>query len=430
MTNRILGRAARVVRGMRKRTPMVFPAPQLALALRVEEVATLRRSLGPRLLDQLLGHLVARLRAELRLLPFPRPPEGAEICGILSDRRHAAIPALITRLEVICRERVELGGIAIRPIINAVIVCDETGEADHHALVEFGRQMLATCSPLNEHGQIRFVEYASATQKIDQTIDPWFAPDDIELRFQPQLCCETGRVIAMKAVGQLHHQQAGMMALEELLPRLDDQMRADVTATMVKRALAQMPVWEGLGIDLLRVSITLGDSDLGAERLAETILWELDRLDISPSRLEIELRDGIGTHGGMIPVTENLLRFAHAGCVLTLGGFGTANAALENLRRFEIRRVRFGREFTAGCDHRTDQQRMILAVLALAEHLGLETLADGVATTDEHAFLAQIGLAAVQGDAVAPLLTAEGAQQFLMQHRPLQPLLPVVRRQA
>ena len=267
MTNRILGRAARVVRGMRKRTPMVFPAPQLALALRVEEVATLRRSLGPRLLDQLLGHLVARLRAELRLLPFPRPPEGAEICGILSDRRHAAIPALVTRLEVICRERIELGGIAIRPIINAVIVCDETGEADHHALVEFGRQMLATCSPLNEHGQIRFVEFAGASQKVDPTIDPWFAPDDIELRYQPQLCCETGRVIAMKAVAQLHHQQAGMMDLDELLPRLDAQMRADVTSTMVKRALAQMPVWEGLGVDLPRVSITLGDSDLGAERL-------------------------------------------------------------------------------------------------------------------------------------------------------------------
>lgn len=430
MTNGILGRAARAVRGMRARAPMVFPAPQLALALRVEDMATLRRTLGPRLLAQLLHHIVARLRAEMRLLPFPRQPDAAEICGILSDRRHAAIPALVSRLEVICRERVELDGIAIRPIINAVIVCDEGGAADHRALVDYGHRMLATCSPLHQYGQIRFVEYAGAMQPVDRKIDPWFAPDEIELRFQPQICCETGAVLAMKAVAQLHHPQIGMLALEELLPRLDAQMRAEVIAAVVKRALAQIPLWQGLSGHLPRVSITLGDSDLGEGRLAETILWELDRLDIPPSALEIELSDGIGTHGGMIPVTGNLLRLAHAGVVLTLGGFGAANTALEHLRRFQIRRVRFGREFTAGCDHRADQQRMILAVLALAQRLGLETLADGVASTDEYAFLAQIGLAAVQGAAVAPLLSAEGAQDFLRQHRPLQPILPMLRNRA
>ena len=46
----------------------------------------------------------------------------------------------------------------------------------------------------------------------------------------------------------------------------------------------------------------------------------------------------------------------------------------------------------------------VLAILALAEHLRLATLADGVATQDENAFLAQIGFAAVQGPAVAPEL--------------------------
>ncbi len=61
-------------------------------------------------------------------------------------------------------------------------------------------------------------------------------------------------------------------------------------------------------------------------------------------------------------------------------------------------------------------ERTILAVVALAEHLRLTTLADGVDTADEHAFVAQIGFNAVQGRAVAPLLDAGGTDAFLIEY--------------
>lgn len=45
---------------------------------------------------------------------------------------------------------------------------------------------------------------------------------------------------------------------------------------------------------------------------------------------------------------------------------------------------------------------MILAILALAEHLRLQTLADGALNLEEKSFLAQIGFNAVQGKVVSP----------------------------
>ena len=58
---------------------------------------------------------------------------------------------------------------------------------------------------------------------------------------------------------------------------------------------------------------------------------------------------------------------------------------------------------------------MILAVLALAERLGIAALAEGVETREEFGFLAQMGCDEVQGYAVARPMTLEAATEFLTQ---------------
>ena len=49
----------------------------------------------------------------------------------------------------------------------------------------------------------------------------------------------------------------------------------------------------------------------------------------------------------------------------------------------------------ADCD--PEQQRLVGAILTMAERLELETLAEGVETVGEHALLAQLGCDHVQG---------------------------------
>ncbi|MDN3713313.1 hypothetical protein QWZ10_19185 [Paracoccus cavernae] len=66
-----------------------------------------------------------------------------------------------------------------------------------------------------------------------------------------------------------------------------------------------------------------------------------------------------------------------------------------------------GEAFVVDCDRSPEQQRMILAIMALAEHLGLSAVAEQVSTQGEHAYLAQIGVAEVQGRAVARALPAD-----------------------
>lgn len=409
-----IGKAARFARlitgGAARRD-----TPKSALILRVENGDQLRASIGPVLLDRMMDVLAMRLGTELRLLPRGRMPGQTVLCGLLAARTEA-LPGLLAQLGAICRSSIDLGDLRMTPVINAVIVSDMAGAADAAALWAYGHRAIRACSPLAETGQIRFVEYSGVDSQQVSQAKPLFSPEQIRTCFQPQLCCDTGRILGLRVVGRVDHPELGALDLHDLRVRLDEQTLAEVFRITLRLSLAALRGWDRLGRDLPFVSLSMSDRELADPTLAEAVLWELDRLDLAPARLEIEVTEPIGRSGGRMPVTASLQRLSAAGCRIALGDFGTGSAGLDTLRMFGIRRVRIGRGFVAGCDHRADQQRMILAVLALAEHLKLQTLACGVATLDERAFLAQIGFDAVQGKAVAPILSATELDDFLQSH--------------
>ena len=68
-------------------------------------------------------------------------------------------------------------------------------------------------------------------------------------------------------------------------------------------------------------------------------------------------------------------------------------------------------------DEDREQQKMVAAILSLAERLGLETLAEGVETAGEHAMLAQLGCDHVQGFGIARPMAFEQTLDWISQHR-------------
>lgn len=387
---------------------------RLALVLRLENVDTLRSSLGPQVMEQLLDELTRRLVAEMRLLPQMRSPGSAEVLGLFAIGRQQAVPGLLARLQAICSHGVDLPDLRICPVVNAIIVSDDTGVGDPAALYAHGRAALQGCDPLSLSGQLRFVEMPTHSAESSLAASA-LALDRISLTYAPQICCDTGTVLGLRVLPRLQIEGAESRELDEIESRLDDETLSHVATHVLRLALDSLKGWDRMGARVPRLSLPLSDRMLADPLLADSILWELDRHDLLPDRLEIEITEPIGRSGGRVPVTACLHRLMAAGCALALGDFGTGTAGLADLRRFGVSRVRIGREFVADCDRRADQQRMILAILALAEHLRLTTLADGVMTADENAFLAQIGFAAVQGPAVAPPMPAAQVDEFLLE---------------
>ncbi len=388
---------------------------RLVLVLRLENPENLCASLGPALFDQMMDKLTLRLAADLRLIPQTRTPGAAEIRGVLVDPQRACLPDLALRLQQICQTGVDLPDIRVAPVANAVIVSEGRARHELCALYARGAAALGSAGPRDGAGRVLFVEMSGAAQQ-DASPDPLALAEYVQLNFQPQLCCDTGRLAALRVAPFIDHPQSGRLELADLQSRFDGSALAGITRAVLRQALAALRGWDRLGRDIPFISVQIPDHDLAEPDMADAIIWELDRLDLAPDRLELEICEPIGSDGGRIPVSANLRRLAGHGCRIALGNFGSGSAGLADLRRFGVSRVRIGREFIAECDRREDQQHMILAVVALAEHLRLTTLADGVDSPGEYGFVGQIGFNAVQGRAVAPLLDAGGTDAFLLEY--------------
>jgi EAL domain-containing protein (putative c-di-GMP-specific phosphodiesterase class I) len=150
----------------------------------------------------------------------------------------------------------------------------------------------------------------------------------------------------------------------------------------------------------------------------DRIGWELDRHDLTPDRLVIEVLESVVANRAEDVVMRNLAGLARLGCCLDLDDFGTGHASITSIRRFSIERIKIDRSFVTRIDDDPEQQKMVGAILTMAERLGLDTLAEGVETEGERAMLARLGCGHIQGFGIArPMPLSETADWIRAQSR-------------
>jgi EAL domain-containing protein (putative c-di-GMP-specific phosphodiesterase class I) len=244
------------------------------------------------------------------------------------------------------------------------------------------------------------------------------AAGQVRAHFQPQVSTDSGQVSGMEALARWHHPDRGLLTPGAFLPVLDGtEQMALLGATMLDQALRALVGWDAAGFQVPSVSVNLSAAELSDPQLPERLAWALDGHGLAPARLTVEVLESVVARDDDDIIARNLRRIAQMGCRVDMDDFGTGNASITSIRRFALRRLKIDRSFVHAVDHDRDQQGLVTAILSLADRLGLETLAEGVETPGEHAMLAQLGCAHVQGYAVARPLPAEEVPVWLAQHR-------------
>ena len=240
----------------------------------------------------------------------------------------------------------------------------------------------------------------------------------IRAYFQPQLSTDSGEVSGVEALARWHHPERGCLPPGEFLPALEgtDLMKL-LGREMLNQSLAALSAWDRAGLRVPTVAVNFSTQDLRDPQFPEQLAWALDRHDLPPLRLTVEVLESVVAGLEDDIITRNIARVTAMGCGVDLDDFGTGNASITAIRSFAPRRLKIDRSFVRGVDHARDQQKLVNAVLSLAEQLGLETLAEGVETQAEHAMLAQLGCGHVQGFVIARPLPPDEVMGWLIQHR-------------
>lgn len=380
------------------------------LVMAVDDLALLTDRFGPAAPAAIHRRTGDRIAGVLR---------DGDMVSALDDGRHAiafaptqrmnleSLIALSTRLRAAMAEPFSIDAMSV-PVSVSVGFC----LADR-APARSGTALLAAAECALDHalgqgaGSIRAysedVARAATTQEsLRLSAGAALEQGEIVAWFQPQICTDTGTVSGFEALARWIHPTLGVLPPARFLPALAEAGQSRrLGEVMLFHALSALRGWDKAGFSVPTVSVNFSQDDLRDPLLADRLSWELDRFDIPPQRLNIEILETVMSETPDDVVARNIVALSRLGCGIDLDDFGTAHASISSLRRFAVSRLKIDRSLVAGVDSSADQRRIVSAILSMAGPLDLQVLAEGVETSGEHAMLAQLGCSHVQGYVIA-----------------------------
>ncbi len=220
---------------------------------------------------------------------------------------------------------------------------------------------------------------------------------ELMLHYQPIVGARGGEPIGVEALLRWTHRVHGVIAPDRFIPIADESgLIVDIGEWALQEACRQSKLWQEAGLDTLHVSVNVSAVQFGQPRLLQLVQRTLAESGVDPQRLELEITESVlmreaETTIGMLRALKNM------GVRISVDDFGTGYSSLAYLKRFPIDILKIDRAFVRDLPANEDDAAIVRAILALAHSLRVETVAEGVETQQQVAFLQEQGCDRLQG---------------------------------
>lgn len=235
--------------------------------------------------------------------------------------------------------------------------------------------------------------------------------------YQPQMELATRKLIGVEALLRWKHPQLGYVSPSEFIPLAESSgLIISIGSWVLEQAVHQIRQWQLAGMPHLRVSVNLSSvqfRDPGLPGLVQSIL---QRYQVAPSSLELELTEGVALENpeGAVTMMDALDQL---GVRLSIDDFGTGYSSLSYLKKFKLYKLKVDQSFVRDISTDEEDKAIVIAIIQLARSLGLKTIAEGVETPEQEAFLQSHACDEIQGYLLSKPISSEQATAFLLAHR-------------
>jgi diguanylate cyclase (GGDEF)-like protein/PAS domain S-box-containing protein len=216
------------------------------------------------------------------------------------------------------------------------------------------------------------------------------------LHYQPILELATGQMQGVEALIRWMEPDGTMVPPGDFIPLAEELGLIEAIGDWVVRELVyQSRAWRELDIDL-DMSFNLSPRQFWQPDLAKGILERIREGGIDPSRIVVEITESSAMNDP--DRAQTILEDLHAGGLrIAIDDFGTGYSSLARIRDMPVDVLKIDRSFVSGVDVDPQNQSIVAAFLELARGLGVTTLAEGIETEGELAFLLERGCVMGQG---------------------------------
>jgi len=215
----------------------------------------------------------------------------------------------------------------------------------------------------------------------------------LEVHFQPLVNVVSGQVEGFEALARWQHPVRGMVMPVEFIPVAESSgMILEVGEWILLHACREASKWG----PPLRLSVNISPIQFVSGDLAETVARALADSGFDPTRLELEITEGVLTQDPAAALVL-LERIRDTGVKIVLDDFGTGYSSLSYFRQFPFDKIKIDRSFVAEMLDSKRALSIVEAVIALAHGLDLPIVAEGVETEAQLALLRAKGCTQAQG---------------------------------
>ena len=262
-------------------------------------------------------------------------------------------------------------------------------------------------SEMTQHALERMAMKTSLKEAIEK--------EELVVHYQPQMDAKSERMIGLEALVRWHHPSRGLLHPDKFIALAEETgLIIDIDRWVMRTAMKEVSHWhkEGLIPDVLALNLSI--KQLEGHNFLKEINECLTAFDFKTQWLELEIPEGqvMKNHKDSI---QKLQTLNEMGISISIDDFGTGYSSLSLLKRLPINRLKIDRSFIKDIPADEEDIAIVKAIIALANSLKLNIIAEGVETEEQKAFLLANGCTNMQGYYYSKPISSKDMHRFLQQ---------------
>jgi EAL domain-containing protein (putative c-di-GMP-specific phosphodiesterase class I) len=239
--------------------------------------------------------------------------------------------------------------------------------------------------------------------------------DELSFHYQPFVSLLTGRIAGAEALLRWTPPSGELVLPDRFVPVAEEKgFITEITLHMLPRLLADWFVIDGTDPHA-GLSVNISSQDLQSNRVVRLIETAIDREELDPERLGIEVTESSLLQANA-DVQRHLSALVEMGVTLIMDDYGTGFSSIDTLSQWPFSCIKLDRALISRMETSRKSTRIVAASVRMAHELGLSVVAEGVHSPDCYEFLMRTGCSRAQGNWISPALPLPDLLGFMQQH--------------
>jgi EAL domain-containing protein (putative c-di-GMP-specific phosphodiesterase class I) len=223
-----------------------------------------------------------------------------------------------------------------------------------------------------------------------------------------------GKILGAEALIRWNHPSQGLISPDKFIPLAEEiGLILPIGAWVIEAACAQLKSWQQHETaHALALAVNVSAKQLQHEDFVSQVKSIVEKYLISPSLLKLELTESMLVEN----VEETIVKIEELrklGIRFSLDDFGTGYSSLQYLKKIPLDQLKIDQSFVRGLESDRHDRYIVRTVIAIAQSLELDVIAEGVETEGQLQVLIDKGCNSYQGYLFGKPLPIELFEQYL-----------------